>query len=77
MVLAYPGPLLTPPPSSFPPEDPFQVLLSHISTPPWEPDPVQGKQLRGQPQVAVPRPHTHADNALRQLTMHISTNDLH
>jgi hypothetical protein len=34
----------------------------------------------GQPQVimsASPRPHTHAGTALRQLTMHISTNDLH
>jgi hypothetical protein len=37
----------------------------------------QGKRRRGQPKVAAPRPHTHADDALRQLTMHISTNDLH
>ena len=28
-------------------------------------------------QGCTPHPHTHAGNALRQLTMHISTNDLH
>jgi hypothetical protein len=32
------------------------------------------KQQQGQPQVAAPHPHTHVDDALRQLTMHISTN---
>jgi hypothetical protein len=37
----------------------------------------QGKQRRGQSQVEDTRPHTHAGDALRQLTMHISTNDLH
>jgi hypothetical protein len=37
----------------------------------------QTKRRRGQPQVTAPRPHTHAGDALRQLTMHISTNDLH
>jgi hypothetical protein len=33
MVLASPGPLLTPPPSSPPPEDPYPVLLRPNSTP--------------------------------------------
>jgi hypothetical protein len=37
----------------------------------------QGKRRRGQSKVAAPRPHTHAVAALSQLTMHISTNDLH
>ncbi len=37
----------------------------------------QGKQRRGQSQVEDTRPHTHAVDALRQLTIHISTNDLH
>jgi hypothetical protein len=40
MVLAPPGPLLTPPPGPLlPPEDPFPVLLRHNPTPLWEPDP--------------------------------------
>ena len=39
MVLASPGPLLTPPPSSSPLKTPF--LLRHNSTPLWELDPRQ------------------------------------
>lgn len=37
----------------------------------------QGERRPGHPQVAAPHPHTHAGAALRQLTMHVSTNDLH
>ena len=37
----------------------------------------QGEQQPGQPQVAATRPHTHTDDALMHLTMHISTKDLH
>ncbi len=36
----------------------------------------QGKLRRGQSQVEDTLPHMHAGDALRQLTMHISTNDL-
>jgi hypothetical protein len=46
MVLASPGSLLTPPPSSFPPEDPCPVLLSPNSTPQWEPDPAPARRQR-------------------------------
>jgi len=144
MVLASPGPLLTPPPSSSPPKTPFRSYSDTTpprygnQTPPspgqavavaaggdgaWESrtgprltqtcsdTPVtarlrrgrqlttlqptkrqpatvgaveragesrrQGKRRRGQSQVEDTRPHTYAGDALRQLTMHISTNDLH
>ncbi len=40
MVLASPGPLLTPPPSSSPPKTPhWSYSVCHNSTPLWEPDP--------------------------------------
>ena len=144
MVLASPGPLLTPPSSSSPPKTPFQ---SHSATTPprygnpTPPSPVclgssrRGRGMGGQngPQAdadvqghprhsataqrqsaddttanqtttshswcgrtgleshyskankdegsprlqASPHQHTYIDYALRQLTMHISTNDLH
>ncbi len=142
MVLASPGPLLTPPPSSFPPKTPFRSYPTQLhpamGTRPlprqtamaaaggdgaWEartgPRQTQmcsdtpvtarlsrdrplttlqptkrqpatvgevewgwrvttgGKRQRGQSQVAAPCQHTRAGDALRQLTVHISTNDLH
>ena len=67
MVLAAPGLLLThTTPFFLPPEDPFPVLLSHNSTPLWEPDPAlarlhqqqQAGTEHGQTQTYLDTPDT-------------------
>jgi hypothetical protein len=74
MVLAAPGPLLTLPPSSFPPEDPSPVLLRPNSIPEWRkelPPPNHTRtSVNKTPVMMLDSPHTSTPISMRGFFPH-------